>query len=190
MSKLSKTARASMGQQAPKEVKVIPDAELIRLLRIDRASGIFATCQGADAALRTLDILTTRVNALETDLAFLQKQYANAQELAGHSATAIERLFTEKSALIDSLKNANVTLALYQMKIGAEANPVPGLTVQETLNLVERSQEIPLHDQVTGTVEFVNEKSEVVATGVTIGLPYLNTPGDLDATNGELPAAQ
>lgn len=123
MSKLSKTARASMGQQAPKEVKVIPDAELIRLLRIDRASGIFATCQGADAALR-------RITELE------------------------------------------------------------GLLAASQLNVIQLNASLPLKDQVTGTVEFVNEKSEVVATGVTIGLPYLNTPGDLDATNGELPAAQ
>lgn len=105
MSKLSKTARASMGQQAPKEVKVIPDSELLRLLRIDRASGIYPGTQGTDAALRTVDILTARVNELETGLAVLQKQYAEAQELAGHSATAIERLLFEKNEPINSLNN-------------------------------------------------------------------------------------
>jgi hypothetical protein len=55
MSKISKTARASMGGGQVEAKKVIPDAELIRLLRIDRNSGIYPGTQGTDALLRAYD---------------------------------------------------------------------------------------------------------------------------------------
>lgn len=53
----SKTARASAVKEKF-EKQVIPDAELIRLLRIDRASGIYPGVQGTDAVLRALDAQT------------------------------------------------------------------------------------------------------------------------------------
>lgn len=55
MSKVSKTARASMGGGPVVAKSIIPDAELIRLLRIDRNSGIFPGTQGTDALLRAYD---------------------------------------------------------------------------------------------------------------------------------------
>src|SRR5258708_5356846 len=53
--KESKTARASAVKMPPKEKSVIPDDELIRLLRIERASGIWPSSQGVDALLRAYD---------------------------------------------------------------------------------------------------------------------------------------
>lgn len=56
MSKISKTAKSSMGI-AKVEKSVIPDAELIRLLRIDCASAIYPGVQGTHALLRAYDAL-------------------------------------------------------------------------------------------------------------------------------------
>jgi hypothetical protein len=77
----SKTAKASKVVEKL-EKKVIPDTELIRLLRIDRASGLYPTTQGTDALLRAYDSslaekesreivmeeLHTRIAELETEL--------------------------------------------------------------------------------------------------------------------------
>ena len=52
MSKLSKTARASIGQMPTQAKKVLSDEELIRLLRIDRESKLWTGVQGIDALLR------------------------------------------------------------------------------------------------------------------------------------------
>jgi hypothetical protein len=54
MSKVSKTARASAGVQV-KEKKVIPDADLIKNLRNEVASGLYPTIQGSHALLRAYD---------------------------------------------------------------------------------------------------------------------------------------
>lgn len=68
MSKVSKTARASAVQTTTK-ASVIPDAELIRLLRIDRGAKLYPTVQGADALLRAFDEALLRIVELERQLA-------------------------------------------------------------------------------------------------------------------------
>lgn len=70
MSKVSKTARAS-SVTIEKEKKVIPDAELIRLLRIDCASNIYPSWQGTHALLRVYDEALQGVSNLNATLASL-----------------------------------------------------------------------------------------------------------------------
>ncbi len=65
MSKESKTARASAVKTVG-EKKVIPDADLIKGLRNDRASKLYPTVQGTDALLRQYDLLLAQVIGLET----------------------------------------------------------------------------------------------------------------------------
>lgn len=75
----SKTARASAVKEVGKPKVVIPDGELIRLLRIDRAAGIYPGVQGTDAALR-------RIAELETALAEVTRQLDGQVELRNEDA--------------------------------------------------------------------------------------------------------
>lgn len=74
----SKTARASAVKQTEVK-KVIPDVELLRLLRIDRASGIYPGVQGTDAALRALDEATSANVVLAGDLLAARKQLVDLE---------------------------------------------------------------------------------------------------------------
>lgn len=94
----SKTARASAVKDTTVK-KVISDPELIRLLRIDRASGIYPTTQGSDALLRFCDALLAENSSL-TDA-------VNAQD------TLIMEVRADKDALIE--KNARLTKRLQQL---------------------------------------------------------------------------
>lgn len=75
MSKLSKTARASMAQTVG-EKKVISDSDYIKNLRYDVNNNIHATQEGAKALLRAYDaslteikLLTDRLSGAESALA-------------------------------------------------------------------------------------------------------------------------
>jgi hypothetical protein len=74
MSKVSKTAKASEVKETKTAKAAIPDHELVRLLRIDRASGLYPSTQGADALLREYDAIFQ--NHLDTQLSevTLQRQ--------------------------------------------------------------------------------------------------------------------
>lgn len=68
MSKISKTAKASAGLQAPKAAVVIPDAEMIRQLRINTDAGIFTgNTDFVRALFRAHDALQAEVNAFKEE---------------------------------------------------------------------------------------------------------------------------
>lgn len=93
MSKISKTAKASMPSGPVKEKAVIPDVELVRLLRIDRSSGIYPATQGTDALLREYDAA----------LALLEGSKLAVKQLAD--------LNTDLRAEIDSILAQRILLA-------------------------------------------------------------------------------
>lgn len=67
MSKVSKTARASMAQTVG-EKKVIPDDVYIKNLRYDVNNNIHATQEGAKALLRAYDLALAEINQLTEKL--------------------------------------------------------------------------------------------------------------------------
>ena len=67
MSKVSKTARASMAQTVGTKA-IIPDEVYIKNLRYDVSNGIHATQEGAKALLRAYDAALARVADLESQL--------------------------------------------------------------------------------------------------------------------------
>lgn len=104
MSKVSKTARASMAQTVGQKV-VIPDEVYIKNLRYDVNNGIHATQEGAKALLRGYDAqfetiktlaeatkgLLKRAEDAETRAAELEAEITKIKEtLSGPSATEVE----------------------------------------------------------------------------------------------------
>src|SRR5258708_33547512 len=104
MSKVSKTARASMGSGPVIAKSIIPDAELIRLLRIDRESGIFPGTQGTDALLRACDSLMADMVEAKLDISIAELDVANLKRqliLADSILRVKEKALTDIAAGID-----------------------------------------------------------------------------------------
>ena len=80
MSKISKTAKASMGTGPVVAKKTISDEELIRLLRIDVASGIYPSSQGTHALLRAYDAERNTVATLAGSTTALLARAEKAEE--------------------------------------------------------------------------------------------------------------
>lgn len=82
MSKVSKTARASVGKAPAAAIQTISDEELIRLLRIDVASGIYPSSQGTHALLRAYDEQARQLVLANSKIDTLNKTvYAQALEI-------------------------------------------------------------------------------------------------------------
>jgi len=106
------------------EKKIIPDAELIRLLRIDCASGIYPTSQGSYALLRAYDALLAERSAA---LKLLN------ESLSGRVYTdlddALRQLVQAFISYRDIVKDEAAIDADYEAAVAA--NPEPGLTASQ-----------------------------------------------------------
>jgi chromosome segregation ATPase len=105
----SKTAKASKVVEKF-EKKVIPDAELIRLLRIDRASGLYPTTQGTDALLRAFDAERATVTRLADSTSALLKRAEEAEMIVEELRTRIAELETELEETKSALATAEAEL--------------------------------------------------------------------------------
>lgn len=96
MSKVSKTARASMGSGLViKEKKVIPDEVYIKNLRIDLDSGLYVAQEGARALLRAYDSLLNDVSlkeALANKAIENEALYKNNQALDAELQAALKQV--------------------------------------------------------------------------------------------------
>jgi hypothetical protein len=108
MTKISKTAKASEVKETKAEKRTLSDAELVRLLRIDRESGLYPGTQGVDAMIRLYD------------RAFLDAQVMDSKILAFesvNSAAQLEAIDHDLSAILGERAEDDVTSVLARVQL-------------------------------------------------------------------------
>lgn len=132
----SKTARAS--QVKDRTVKsVIPDADLIRSLRIDRESGLYPGVQGTDALLRAYDDLflesafqhteyQNAINVKNDRIKILEDGAAEQQEKITRLTTRLQQLDDERDTYKAAQANAEVAKAEAEDRLQAAAEEEAG----------------------------------------------------------------
>lgn len=122
----SKTARSSAVKEIVKVKQVIPDDELVRLLRIDLASGIYPGQQMSGAVLRMYDALNSSYRASsETAAAELGVVMAVNDALRNQLQDQGRELVLAQST-VETLRKAQADMAEI-----LELNPVLLMTPEE-----------------------------------------------------------
>jgi hypothetical protein len=129
MSKVSKTARASMGG-AMKEVKVVPDSELLQQYREGRAAKLWPSLSSSDAVLRLHDVAIGSVAELTTQLRMTALQLSAAEQALEH----FKRELTLANSIIESKDKALADIAAVSGIDSASVNVLraePGLEPEQ-----------------------------------------------------------
>lgn len=150
----SKTARASAVKQTT-EVKIVPDVELLRLLKLDRASGIYPGVQGTDAALRRIaeleDLCTgAESTALQyaTDLAAAKEKVTELEGRIEGMRASYEGMLANRDLLNEEIKSAlallnkHLTGRVYDELEDAIRNLLQGyITMKDNIEAAEQSKQ-------------------------------------------------
>lgn len=119
MSKVSKTARASMAQTVG-EKKVISDEVYVKNLRNDVASGLYVAQEGAKALLRAYDAALAEIQQLT-------EQLAGAEAALGDKVIENEGQYKEILAAKEVIANLETEIAAAQAIFSNAAKvAVPG----------------------------------------------------------------
>lgn len=171
MGKISKTARASQVQVAPKEVVAISDAEMVRVYRLNTEQGIFTGNLDYHKALfRAFDVALAGEKQLAEQILTLNAQLEDAKlhwEGAAKSVLSLgeqldeaNRLLTEKAtelkllehslqnAVADGVRLADALIAAKAKtdQIAVEPQLSPTLAAEVGLKVLESRAHMAMHE--------------------------------------------